>query len=91
MQYERFDHTQKVATDVEFDKMRRLRNRIVALEELNEIDPNNLNFTKKIMQEKERTEMRIKNFWHYICNKYNLSPQNNYVISTETREILIKK
>lgn len=91
MQYERFDHTQKVATDIEFDKIRRLRNRIVALEELNEIDPDNLNFTKEIMQEKERTKTRIENFWHYICNKYNLPLQNNYVISAETREILTKK
>ena len=91
MQYEGFDHTQKVATDFEFDKIRRLRNRILALEELNEIDPDNLNFTKEIMQEKERTKTRIKNFWHYICNKYNLPSQNNYVISAETREILIIK
>lgn len=91
MQYEGLEHTQKIATNVEFDKIRRLRNRILALEELSKIKPDNANFTKEIMREKERTETRIKNFWHYICNKYNLPPQNNYVISTETREILMKK
>ena len=89
MQYKNFNHTHKVATDFEFDKIRRLRNRILGLEELSKIEPDNLNFTKQFMQEIENTETRIKNFWNYICSKYNLPSQKNYVISAETREILI--
>ena len=89
MRYEKFNCTQKIATDFEFDKIRRLRNRILALEELNKIEPSNSNFTKQIKQDKEITETRIRNFWYYICDKYHLPPQKSYVISAETREILL--
>lgn len=83
-------HTKKTMTNFELDKIRRLKNRLLALEELNEINlaKTNLEFRSQIIEERKITNERIEKFWQYICDKYNLSPQKNYMVSAETKEIL---